>query len=97
MSTGLGLDTNVLVRFLVRGDGEQFERAQRLIRRHAQARTPPLVSHLMLLGTEPPMEMNAAHADARAIDLASAELHKIAPDTSSFRSTVRCDICVLRH
>lgn len=48
----LGLDTNVLVRFLVRDDEEQFERAQRLIRREAQAGTPVLVSHLVLLETE---------------------------------------------
>ena len=48
----LGLDTNVLVRFLVRDDEEQFERAQRLIRREAQAGTAVLVSHLVLLETE---------------------------------------------
>jgi len=45
----IGLDTNVLVRFLVRDDEEQFEHAQRLIRREAQAGTPVLVSHLVLL------------------------------------------------
>jgi predicted nucleic-acid-binding protein len=48
----IGLDTNVLVRFLVRDDEEQFERAQRLIRREAQAGVPVLVSHLVLLETE---------------------------------------------
>lgn len=48
----LGLDTNVLVRFLVRDDDKQFERAQRLIRREAQAGTPVLISHLVLLETE---------------------------------------------
>ncbi len=48
----LGLDTNVLVRFLVRDDEEQFERAQRLIRRETQAGTPVLVSHLVLLESE---------------------------------------------
>lgn len=48
----IGLDTNVLVRFLVRDDEEQFERAQRLIRREAQAGAPVLVSHLVLLETE---------------------------------------------
>ena len=45
----IGLDTNVLVRFLVRDDEEQFERAQRLIRRQAQAGTPVLVSPLVFL------------------------------------------------
>lgn len=48
----IGLDTNVLVRFLVRDDEEQFERAQRLIRREAQAGVPVLVNHLVLLETE---------------------------------------------
>jgi predicted nucleic-acid-binding protein len=48
----IGLDTNVLVRFLVRDHEEQFERAQRLIRREAQAGVPVLVSHLVLLETE---------------------------------------------
>jgi predicted nucleic-acid-binding protein len=48
----LGIDTNVLVRFLVRDDEEQFERAQKLIQREAHAGTPVLVSHLVLLETE---------------------------------------------
>ena len=48
----IGLDTNVLVRFLVRDDEDQFDRAQRLIRREAQTGTPVLVSHLVLLETE---------------------------------------------
>lgn len=48
----LGLDTNVLVRLLVRDDEEQFDRALRLIRREAQAGTPVVVSHLVLLETE---------------------------------------------
>lgn len=48
----IGLDTNVLVRFLVRDDEDQFDRAQRLIRREAQAGTPVSVSHLVLLETE---------------------------------------------
>jgi predicted nucleic-acid-binding protein len=48
----IGLDTNVLVRFLVRDDEGQFERAQKLILRETQAGTPVLVSHLVLLETE---------------------------------------------
>jgi predicted nucleic-acid-binding protein len=48
----IGLDTNVLIRFLVRDDEEQFDRAQRLIRREAQAGTPVLISHLVLLEAE---------------------------------------------
>lgn len=48
----LGLDTNVLVRFLVRDDEAQFERAQKLIRREAGKGEPPYISHLVLLETE---------------------------------------------
>src|SRR5690606_21053058 len=48
----IGLDTNVLVRFLVRDDEDQFDRAQKLIRREAQAGNPVVVSHLVLLETE---------------------------------------------
>lgn len=48
----LGLDTNVLVRFLVQDDGEQFERARRLIKREVGQSEPVLVSLLVLLETE---------------------------------------------
>jgi predicted nucleic-acid-binding protein len=48
----IGLDTNVLVRFLVRDDEGQFERARRLIRREAAAGEPVLISLLVMLETE---------------------------------------------
>src|SRR5690606_36679929 len=48
----IGLVTNVLVRFMVRDEEEQFERTHRLIQREARAGTPVLVSHLVLLETE---------------------------------------------
>lgn len=48
----IGLDTNVLVRFLVRDDEDQFERARRLIRRQAQDGEPVHISLLVLLETE---------------------------------------------
>jgi predicted nucleic-acid-binding protein len=48
----IGLDTNVLVRFLVRDDEEQFERARKLIRREAQRDEPVCISLLVLLETE---------------------------------------------
>jgi predicted nucleic-acid-binding protein len=48
----IGLDTNVLVRFLVRDDEEQFTRAERLIRRSANAGEPVFISLLVLLETE---------------------------------------------
>lgn len=48
----IGLDTNVLVRFLVRDDESQFERARRLIRRQAEEGEPVHISLLVLLETE---------------------------------------------
>ncbi|HTX04234.1 MAG TPA: type II toxin-antitoxin system VapC family toxin [Steroidobacteraceae bacterium] len=48
----LGLDTNVLVRFLVRDDEAQFERARRLIQRETGRGEAVLISLLVLLETE---------------------------------------------
>ncbi len=48
----LGIDTNVLVRFLVRDDDIQFEKARRLIKREAAAGRRVFVSQLVLLETE---------------------------------------------
>ena len=48
----LGLDTNVLVRFLVRDDESQFEKARRLIKREVAAGRRVFVSQLVLLETE---------------------------------------------
>lgn len=48
----LGLDTNVLVRFLVRDHEAQFERARRLIKREVGAREKVSISLLVLLETE---------------------------------------------
>jgi predicted nucleic-acid-binding protein len=48
----LGIDTNVLVRFLVRDDPEQFERARRLIKRERGGGETVLISLLVLLETE---------------------------------------------
>jgi predicted nucleic-acid-binding protein len=48
----LALDTNVLVRYLVRDDQQQFEKARRLIKREADNGEPVLVSLLVLLETE---------------------------------------------
>jgi predicted nucleic-acid-binding protein len=48
----LGLDTNVLVRFLVQDDQPQFERAQKLIGRKSRAGGGVLISLLVLLETE---------------------------------------------
>ena len=48
----LGLDTNVLIRYLVRDDQLQYEKARRLIARELMKGEPVLVSLLVLLETE---------------------------------------------
>lgn len=48
----LGLDTNVLVRYLVRDDEAQFEKARKLFRREVTAGRRVFVSLLVLLETE---------------------------------------------
>ncbi len=48
----LGLDTNVLVRYLVNDAPSQFAKARRLIRRAAVSGEPVLVSLLVLMETE---------------------------------------------
>lgn len=48
----LGLDTNVLVRFLVADDPAQLERARQLIRRESGKGEPVFISLLVLLETE---------------------------------------------
>ena len=48
----LGIDTNVLVRFLVRDDEAQFEKARRLIKREVSVQENVFVSLLVLLETE---------------------------------------------
>jgi predicted nucleic-acid-binding protein len=48
----LGLDSNVLIRYLVRDDPDQYEKARLLIAREVRGGMPPLVSQLVLLETE---------------------------------------------
>jgi predicted nucleic-acid-binding protein len=48
----LGIDTNILVRFMVRDDEEHFQKAQRLIKREVGAGEDVFVSLLVLLETE---------------------------------------------
>lgn len=48
----IGVDTNVLVRFLVRDDEAQFERARRLIKRETGRGESVFISQLVLLETE---------------------------------------------
>lgn len=48
----LGLDTNVLVRYLVRDDEVQFDKARKLIKHELAGGRRVFVSHLVLLETE---------------------------------------------
>jgi predicted nucleic-acid-binding protein len=48
----LGLDTNVLIRYLVQDDRRQYEKARRLILREAGKGEPVLISLLVLLEIE---------------------------------------------
>jgi len=48
----LGIDTNVLIRFLVRDDEAQFDRARKLIKRETSRGEPVFISQLVLLETE---------------------------------------------
>ena len=48
----LGLDTNVVIRYLVQDDRRQYEQARRLIRREADKGEPVLISLLVLLEFE---------------------------------------------
>ena len=48
----LGIDTNILVRFLVRDDEAQFEKARKLIKREVAAGRSVFVNQLVLMETE---------------------------------------------
>lgn len=48
----LGIDTNVLVRYLIRDDAPQFEKARKLINRELAAGRRVFINHLVLLETE---------------------------------------------
>ncbi|MHB8744272.1 MAG: PIN domain-containing protein [Sulfuricaulis sp.] len=48
----LGIDTNVLVRFLVRDDKTQFEKARKLIKREVSAGRRVFVDQLVIMETE---------------------------------------------
>lgn len=76
----LGLDTNVLVRFLVQDDQPQFERAQKLMGRESRTSGGVLISLLVLLETEWVLRSryNLAKSEILAVFselLASSELH----------------------
>ena len=70
----LGIDTNILVRFLVRDDEAQFEKARRLIRREVAAGRRVFLSQLVLLETEWVLRSRYGLQKTEIIDAASALL-----------------------
>jgi predicted nucleic-acid-binding protein len=70
----LGLDTNVLVRFLVRDHEAQFERARRLIKREVGAQEKVLISLIVLLETEWVLRSRYGLPKAQIIDAVSGLL-----------------------
>jgi predicted nucleic-acid-binding protein len=48
----LGIDTNVLVRYLVQDDLDQFEKARKLIKREVAAGRRVIINQLVLMETE---------------------------------------------
>ena len=74
----LGIDTNVLVRFLVRDDEPQFEKARKLIKREVAAGRRVFVSQLVLLETEWVLRSRYSLAKSMIIDAISGLLG--APD-----------------
>lgn len=70
----LGIDTNVLVRFLVRDEDIQFEKARRLIKREVAAGRRVVVSQLVLLETEWVLRSRYAVAKHQIIEVISGLL-----------------------
>jgi predicted nucleic-acid-binding protein len=70
----IGIDTNVLVRFLVGDDLAQFGRAQRLIVREANRGEPVLISQVVLLETEWVLRSRYEVSKAEMLSLLSALL-----------------------
>ena len=70
----LGVDTNVLIRYLTRDDQPQYEKARRLIDREVAKGEPVLVSLLVLLETEWVLRSRYEMAKAEIITAFSALL-----------------------
>jgi predicted nucleic-acid-binding protein len=70
----VGVDTNVLVRYLVRDDQPQYEKARRLIDREVSKGNPVLVNLLVLLETEWVLRSRYELAKAEIVTTFSAML-----------------------
>jgi predicted nucleic-acid-binding protein len=73
----LGVDTNVLVRYLIRDDQSQYEKARRLIDREASKDEPVLVGMLVLLETEWVLRSRYELAKAEIVTAFSALLDTV--------------------
>jgi predicted nucleic-acid-binding protein len=73
----LGVDTNVLVRYLIRDDQSQYEKAGRLIDREVSNGEPVLVSMLVLLETEWVLRSRYELAKAEIVTAFSALLDTV--------------------
>ena len=71
----LGIDTNVIVRYLTRDDQQQYERARRLINREVIKGEPVLVSLLVLLETEWVLRSRYEMVKSDIVSAFSALLH----------------------
>ena len=71
----LGIDTNVLVRFLVRDDDAQFEKARKLIKREVTAGRRVFINQLVLMETEWVLRSRYAVPKPRIIEAISGLLH----------------------
>src|SRR5450631_1966081 len=74
----LGIDTNVLLRYLLRDDEAPFQKARRLILREIESGEPVLINLLVLLETEwvlrsrysqPKAQILSAFSDLLGVDL----------------------------
>lgn len=73
----IGIDTNVLVRFLIRDDESQFEKARKLIRREVTAGRRVFVNQLVIMETEWVLRSRYAVPKAQIVETISGLLDSI--------------------
>lgn len=73
----IGIDTNVLVRFLIRDDESQFEKARKLIRREVAAGRRVFVNQLVIMETEWVLRSRYAVPKAQIVETISGLLDSI--------------------
>jgi predicted nucleic-acid-binding protein len=73
----LGVDTNVLVRFLVQDDPVQFEKALKLIKREVAAGRRVFINQLVLMETEWVLRSRYAAPKAKIIEAISGLLEAV--------------------